>query len=185
MQGPLSRRWRRLFGRYRRSQQGATAIEFGMVAAPFLYLLMAIFETGIMLFSEYVIENGVARASRMIRTGQVQTQNLTASDFKNVVCGNLATFLDCQSNLYIDVRKFPDFESVSLPPPKTADGKLSDEVTTNAQFQPGDPLEVVVVRTYYEWQLFTPGITHLSNMADGKRLLAAGAAFRNEPYTTN
>jgi hypothetical protein len=27
-------------------------------------------------------------------------------------------------------------------------------------------------------------MTYMANMADGKRLLAAGAAFRNEPYAS-
>ena len=69
-------RSRRFFRQYRRSQSGVTAIEFAMVAPPFFALMMAIFEVGIMLFSEYVIEHGVSKASRMIRTGEVQTADL-------------------------------------------------------------------------------------------------------------
>ena len=175
-QGPIVKR-------FRRSQDGATAIEFAMVAAPFLYLLMAIFETGLMLFAEYIIENGVAKAARQIRTGQVQTQGMSAGQFKTLVCGNLAAFLDCDANLNVDVRSFTKFADVSLPAPLNDDGTMSESVTTSASFDPGDAMEVVVVRTYYGWKLFTPGISHLSNMAGDKRLLTAGAAFRNEPYT--
>ena len=64
MTGIFSRPRGAILGRFKRSQGGATAVEFALVAAPFLYLLMAIFETGLMLFSEYVIENGVAKAAR-------------------------------------------------------------------------------------------------------------------------
>jgi Flp pilus assembly protein TadG len=47
------------------------------VAPPFFMLLLAIFEVGIMLFSEYVIEHGVGQAARMIRTGEVQLQPMS------------------------------------------------------------------------------------------------------------
>ncbi len=172
-----------LIGRFIKSKDGVTAIEFAMVGGPFLYLLCVIFETGLMLFSEYIIENGVARASRMIRTGQVQINNISASQFKTQICGNLASYLDCDKNLHVDVRKFANFSSISLP--NAYNGKeLSSDVTTNAKFQPGTALEVVVVRAYYEWHLFVPGLSQLANLSSGRRSLSAGAAFRNEPYTS-
>jgi Flp pilus assembly protein TadG len=175
-------RKRRLFRRYRQSESGVTAIEFAMVAPPFFALMLAIFEVGIMLFSEYVIEHGVGKAARMIRTGEVQTADMTVTEFKELVCGNLAGFLDCANDLHVDVRKFDDFDDIVLPAPLDADGELTDDVTSDA-YDPGEPYEVVVVRVYYTWSLFTPGLSHMSNMADGQRLLAAGAAFRNEPFS--
>jgi Flp pilus assembly protein TadG len=158
-----------------------TAIEFAFVGGPFLYLLCVIFETGLMLFSEYVIENGVADAARMIRTGQVQAQGMTAADFKTQVCGRLSAFLDCTNNLHVDVRRFTAFADIVLPPP-IAGGELTPDVTSGASFQPGQPMDVVVVRVYYEWKLFLPGLSHLANLSGGRRLLTAGSAFRNEPF---
>jgi Flp pilus assembly protein TadG len=98
MTGQRLRHRRRLLRRYRRSQSGVTAIEFAIVAPPFFMLLMAIFEVGIMLFSEYVIEHGVGQAARMIRTGEVQLQPMSDAEFKELVCGKLATFLDCEES---------------------------------------------------------------------------------------
>jgi Flp pilus assembly protein TadG len=175
-------RSRHIFRQYRRSQSGVTAIEFAMVAPPFFALMMAIFEVGIMLFSEYVIENGVGNASRMIRTGEVQAASMGAPEFRALVCGNLANYLDCETDLLIDVRAFNDFDEVNLAAPLTEEGELSDDITVNSRFEPGDPVQVVVVRVYYAWSLFAPGMTYMANMSDGRRLLAAGAAFRNEPY---
>jgi len=174
---------RGLIRHFIKDKQGVTAIEFALVGAPFLYLLCVIFETGLMLFSEYIIENGVNRASRMIRTGQVQINGMTSAQFKNEICGKLANFLDCQNKLHVDVRKFSNFSSISLPNAYNGQ-ELSADVTTAAKFQPGVALDVVVVRTYYEWQLFVPGLSQLGNLSGGRRSLTAGAAFRNEPYTT-
>lgn len=172
---------RRLLKRFTKSEKGVTAIEFAMVAGPFLFLLGVIFETGIMLFSEYVIENGVAQAARMIRTGEVQTQGITKDQFKTIVCGKLAVYLRCADKLHVDVRNFPNFTSISLPNPVNG-GNLSPDVTQNAQFTPGARLTVTVVRTYYEWKLVIPGISMLANLGNDRRLLTAGAAFRNEPF---
>lgn len=166
-----------------KGREGVTAIEFALVGGPFLYLLCVIFETGLMLFSEYIIENGVSRASRMIRTGQVQINGITSAQFKNEICGNLAGFLDCANNLHVDVRKFSNFASIALPSAYNGN-ELSADVTTGAKFQPGVALDVVVVRTYYEWKLFVPGLSQLANLSGGRRSLSGGAAFRNEPYTT-
>jgi hypothetical protein len=68
-----------------------------------------------------------------------------------------------------------------LSPPLTPRANFRP-TSPNSNFEPGDPLQVVVVRVYYEWSLFAPGMTYMANMSDGRRLLAAGAAFRNEPY---
>ena len=170
----------RFIKRFEKSEDGATAIEFGLVAAPFFYLLMAIFETGVMLFSEYVIENGTAQASRLIRTGQAK--DFTQQEFKDEVCSGLAAFLDCTNRLYVDVQSFPDFSSVNSVNAVDGDGELTDDITLNANFSTGAELEVVVVRVYYDWQLFTPGISQLSDLANGRRLLSSSAAFRNEPF---
>ena len=172
----------RFIKRYKKSEDGATAVEFALVAAPFFYLLLAIFETGIMLFSEYVIENGTAQAARMIRTGQVQDQGFSKQQFKDQVCSGLAAFLDCDNRLHVDVQSFPDFDSVSSVSAVDGDGELTDDVTINSNYDPGEELEVVIVRVYYDWKLFTPGISKLADLANGRRVLSAGAAFRNEPF---
>ena len=166
-----------------KSNNGVTAIEFALVGAPFLYLLCVIFETGLMLFSEYIIENGVSRAARMIRTGQVQINGMSSSQFKDEICGKLASFLDCENKLHVDVRKFSNFSSIALPSAYNGE-ELSADVTSASKFQPGVALDVVVVRAYYEWKLFVPGLSQLANLSGGRRSLTAGAAFRNEPYTT-
>src|SRR5262245_61231589 len=177
----FTRLLKRVLRRYRRAEGGVSALEFALVAAPFLWLLCAVFETGIMLFAEYVIENGTAQAGRLIRTGQAQTQGMSQSKFKEIVCGGMTSFLDCGSRLFVDVRKFPNFQSIELPPSRDGD-QLSPQVTTAAQFQPGNPLDVVVVRVFYDWKLFTPGVTLLANLANGRRVLTSATAFRNEPF---
>ena len=175
--------------KYRASEAGATAVEFAIVGGPFLYLLCAILEMGMMLFTEYALEHAAAQAARLVRTGQAQNEAMTADSFKQIVCDNVA-FLDCESKLFVDVRKYDDFASVSAPSSITTDDdgnkEMSDDITVAAQFDPGGPGDVVVVRVYYAWDLFVPsipGMSGLSNLSGHRRLLSTTFAFQNEPYT--
>src|SRR5512134_4183113 len=95
----------RLLRRYRRADSGITALEFGLVTAPFIWVLCVVFETGLMLFAEYIIENGTIQAGRLIRTGQVQSQGISQGRFRELVCGSLTKVLDCLSKLHVDVRR--------------------------------------------------------------------------------
>ena len=46
--------------------------------------------------------------------------------------------------------------------------------------------DIVVVRVAYEWPTFVRDFGFdMATLANGKRLLMATAAFRNEPYKSN
>ncbi len=166
----------RLFGRDR---SGASALEFGIVAAPFFALLMALLEVSLVFFGSFTLENAVDRAARLIRTGQAQQAGFSQAQFKQSVCDNVYALIDCASGLKIEVVRFENFNDISLQDPLDGDGELKD----GFGYDPGNGGDVVVVRAFYEWDLIAafPGIG-LGNMAGGNRLLAAAAAFRNEPF---
>jgi Flp pilus assembly protein TadG len=170
---------RRLFGRLWRRQEGTAAVEFGMVAAPFLALLFAIAETAIVFFAGQTLETAAADSARLIMTGQAQAQAFDAAAFKNAVCSRIYALFDCHNGLYVDVRTFKSFASVTMPSPVDAHGNFQNNFT----YQPGGPGDIVVVRLFYQYPVYLslPEL-NLSNMSGGKRLLAATAAFRNEPY---
>src|ERR1700687_1379750 len=73
-------------GRLLRREDGAAAVEFALVAAPFLALLFAIMETALVFFAGQYLETVVTDTSRLIMTGQAQTQGLTQSQFLTQVC---------------------------------------------------------------------------------------------------
>jgi Flp pilus assembly protein TadG len=165
--------------RFARRQDGGAAVEFGLVAAPFLALLFAIMETAIVFFAGQALETAVADSARLIMTGQAQTQNFDVTAFKNAVCSKIYGLFDCQG-IYVDVRKFTTFASVTMPNPVDAQGNFQN----NFQYQPGGPGDIVVVRLFYQYPVYVSLLGfNLSNVNSGKRLLAATAAFRNEPYS--
>jgi Flp pilus assembly protein TadG len=162
-----------------RQQDGAAAVEFGLVAAPFLALLFAIIETAIVFFAGQALETAVADSSRLIMTGQAQTQSFDATAFKNAVCAKIYGLFNCQNGIYVDVRTFSSFSSVTMPSPVDGQGNFQNNFT----YQPGGPGDIVVVRLFYQYPVYVSLLGfNLSNINGGKRLLAATSAFRNEPY---
>jgi Flp pilus assembly protein TadG len=160
------------------NQSGGTAVDFALIAAPFLAVLMAIIESAILLLSGQVLQTATNNAARQIMTGQAQNAGWSAAQFKTYVCGGLTVMFDC-GKLNIDVRAFSTFSSVSLPSVTNPDGTL-----TNAYvYQPGNPGDVVVVRLIYQWPILATGLgIGLVNSANQSNTLVASAAFRNEPY---
>jgi len=165
--------------RVARGNYGIAAVEFGIVAAPFLALMFAIMETAIVFFASQTLETAVADSSRLIMTGQVQTGNFTETKFKQAVCAKILGLFDCANGIKIDVKKYSGFSSINNSKPIDAKGNL----LTNFGYDPGKQGDIVVVRLMYEWPIYVSLLGFsLSDLSGGKRLIMATAAFRNEPY---
>lgn len=168
---------RRLAG----AEGGATAVEFAMIALPFFALLFGIIELALIFLLSSSLDNANANASRTIRTGQLQTASGTASSFKGAICNGLGWLSSqCSSRLAVDVRVYNTFNSIALTDPIT--GKNFDP--SKVDFKPGGPEDIVVVRAYYQWTLFTPLLSKaVQKLNGGKTLVTSTVAFRNEPYS--
>jgi Flp pilus assembly protein TadG len=171
-------------GRFLRARRGAVAVEFAFVAFPFLLLLFGILELALVFIVSMTLETATGDAARMIRTGEFQSSGATGkADFQKLVCDRMMWLQSgCAGRLTVDVQTFAvdDFKSMS-----ENDGQDAANFNKVATcFSPGGPADVVMVRTYYEWPLFTPLLNDaLVNMGNGKRLISAIASFRNEPYS--
>ena len=90
-------------------------------------------------------------------------------------------FLGGQNGIYIDVRTFSSFSSVTMPNPVDGQGNFQNSSFT---YQPGGPGDIVVTRVFYQYPVYVSLLGfNLANVSGGKRLLTATAAFRNEPYS--
>jgi Flp pilus assembly protein TadG len=164
-----------------RAQDGAAAVEFGLVAAPFLALVFAIMETAIVFFAGQALETAGGTSARLIMTGQAQTQGFDQAKFKQAVCANIYGLFNCNGGLSIDVKNYTSFASINTALPIDANGNLQ---TASFGYAPGGPGDIVVVRLMYQWPVFVSLMgLNLSDLSGGKRLLVSTIAFRNEPYS--
>jgi Flp pilus assembly protein TadG len=169
----------RIFRRFMRKDDGAAAIEFAMVAAPFIALVFAILETALVFFAGQVLETAAADSARLILTGQAQQSGLNETKFKEEVCNRVLGLFDCTGGIKVDVRTYNSFAAASVSKPIDANGN----VTFTPSYQPGSPGDIVVVRLLYEWPVYVSLMgLNLSDLSSGKRLIMATSAFRNEPY---
>jgi Flp pilus assembly protein TadG len=172
--------------RFRRSRRGSAAVEFALVAPVFFALLFAIIETAIMFFASQVLETGAQNAARMIMTGQAQSGSYTPTMLiTQVICptGSLASMMfNCvngTNGISINVQNYPSFSNATINSQIDASGNFIN----NMHYNPGGPGDIVVVQLFYQWPLYVTGLGYnISNLSGSKRLLAATAAFRNEPY---
>lgn len=162
-------------------------VEFALIAAPLLIFVIAIMELGLSYWASTLLDTATQETARQIRTGEIQAeagQEATAEElFKDNICDAMVAVISCDESdrFLFDVRSFESFEDVDLSPPET------DEETgaVLTRFQPGTASEVILVRTYYRWELFTPLMNKLLSHAtdqDGNIILASTVAFRSEPF---
>jgi Flp pilus assembly protein TadG len=170
--------------RFRRQTDGATAVEFGLIAGPFLAWMFAIIETALIFFAGQALETAVADSARLIMTGQAQKQGFDQGKFKDEICARITALFNCAEGIQVDVKSYPSFSGVTLTKPgfDEQEGKLD---TSDFGYSPGKQGDVVIVRVVYEWPTFVRGLLGLdmSTLPNGKHLLMSTAAFRNEPYS--
>jgi Flp pilus assembly protein TadG len=179
--------WRRFI----QNSDGATAVEFAMVAAPFFGLLFAIFQTAMVFWSTQVLETALANASRQIYTEQFKNSPENAGldssksadletmkkNFKKNLCGNVKGLFDCNNMVDIDIQIIGDFSSADIALPIVEKAYN----TSSYKFQVPGRNEIVVVRASMEYPTFAMIGNPATSLASGNQLIIASAAFRTEP----
>ena len=171
------RGWRDILPR----RDGAAAVEFALVSIPLFWMIFGLLEFGVMSMVQTSLDNAVAQTGREIRTGAAQTTGLTKTDIENKICGRVRAImaLTCAGNLFLDVDRYNSFAAVGNGSP-LSNGQV-DQGQLN--YTPGGPDEIILVRAYYQWQVFTPFFgTIFANMVGGRRLIVSSMLFRNEPF---
>jgi Flp pilus assembly protein TadG len=179
---------RRLF----KDKSGTSAIEFALLALPFMMVIFASLETFTAFTAEQLLANATDTMARKVRTGEITLAKTTPEAFRKAFCDEISIIMTCSateakipSKLFIDVRSFTDFSQIPSALPRK-DGDLD---TSSFKFDPGGPTTITIVRAYYRWEVITdlvrPYITNLrpaGSSMPNDYLMVATAAFRTESY---
>jgi Flp pilus assembly protein TadG len=179
-----------LLRRWRRDEAGVTAVEFALVAMPFMLLLFGIMSVSLYYFANFSLENALWQAARGIRTGQMQTSQggysgaTTTADrmamFKKAVCAKAPTFSNCTSKAVVIVQSNANFNGISAPSCAN-DGTMISQ--SSATFDAGASSSVVLATVCYPWDFGGKlPFFKLDTLKNGALLLQASVAFRTEPY---
>ena len=167
-----------------RSDKGATAVEFALVAPVFFLLLGVLIETSLMMFTEYAIQSGVQEAARMVRTGEMQQGSVTAANFKNKICETAGIVVDCVGKVTVLVQSDVTFAKLSGSLPAFIN--IGPDVSNNPYpvvYTPGGRLQPAAVVATFDWKFTMPGMNYLGNInSNAARRLVGFAIFQNEPF---
>jgi Flp pilus assembly protein TadG len=179
----MSRRQRAAaaIARFVRCEGGGPASEFGLVAAPFICLMLGTLQVGLIYFAQQALETTVEQSARLVLTGQTATLGLTTQPlFAAAVCQNSPGLFNC-NNFMIDLQPAASFSAANVSKPVlTFDA--NGNVTNTWQYNVGNPGDIMVMRVMYQWPVFLgPLALNLSNLSNNNLLIMSTAVFRNEP----
>lgn len=164
--------------RWARKEEGATAVEFSLVAVPFIFLLLGTIEMSLMFTASANLHSATNDAARLIKTGQSQLSGDPEDMFANKLCEGVNILLDCSRLQYevVAMQDFSDFDHYQ--PSYDEDGNLETQ-----GFTPGGSSDVVLIRVSYRYPLMLPLIGNFLSDGPGmtKHLLAT-VVLQSEPY---
>lgn len=170
----------KIFARFRAARDGATAVEFALIAPAFLAVIFAILQTTIFLFAQATLQNAATTAGRMFMTGTAQTGGLTQTQFAADVCPMVSALFTC-ANLQINVASYSSFSSASTAAPALYNA--SGQLQTAGTYGPGSQGEIMVIQLVYPWPIIgIPLGSVLPNSGHGTAEIMGVTAFRVEPY---
>jgi Flp pilus assembly protein TadG len=174
----LPRSMRGLTG-FRDARQGATMVEFALIAPAFLATLLAVLQTTLFLFAQAVLQNAAVEAGRLFMTGQAQ--NLTQAQFQTTICPMVQALFTC-GNVMVNVTNATSFSGASTGEP-TLTFNSNGSVSNSWSYNPGTQGEVMVVQLIYQWPIIgIPLGSVLPSLGNGSAEIMGVSAFRVEPY---
>jgi Flp pilus assembly protein TadG len=171
--------------RFGADKRGATAVEFGLLATPFFFMLMMIVEMSMVFWTRQVLQEATNQAARTVLTGESRTlytgsAAAQTAAFRDAVCARMNIATDCPTRLFIDVQPSSAF-------PANADSMVTSGTidVTRYQMRPVAPSEIVVVRTAFKVPVITSGFfSAMSRLTTNENVLESVVAFRAEPFPT-
>jgi Flp pilus assembly protein TadG len=148
-----------------RRDDAVAAIEFALLGSTFLLLVCVIFELGLILFTQSVMDNALRDASRQVMTGQITT----GSAFQSKVCNETGSLVaSCTTNLKYYVQANSLFSSMT---PATT-------ITTNSFTAGTSTNNDILAQIAYSRSTIIPwAATYLHS----SNVILSTVAFQNEP----
>lgn len=168
----------RIFRSFIKNRKGSAAIEFAILALPFMVLIFAILEIAIMFFVDSGLDAALHKTVRQVRVGTAKTGAWDLAKFKDTVCSELTYSFSCRQNLLVRAVVVTNMASVSKTSP-IVNGALS----VRQDFNIGGSGDYVLVQAFLTWDPVLKLYTFAGGrLNDGRYVLGAAELFKNEPF---
>jgi Flp pilus assembly protein TadG len=170
---------RAILKRFAKDRRGSTAVEFTLLAVPFLALVFAIIESSVSFGAHQVTANAVEDLARDLRTRTISQAAATPAEVRNYICNRIDILVPSGCpDLYVDLQVYADYGAVPLTIPMAG----NDLDTSGFKIEPGGDNEINQLRVFYKWRYYTDFIgSRLAPLPDNKTLIYATTTWRNEP----
>ena len=186
-----------LFSRLWRRSEGASAVEFSLVAMPLILTLVGIFEVALILFVNVLLEGAIRNSARYGITGYTAGGTDRETMIREIIRKRTIGMVN-MANVSIETLVYQNFSDIGKPEPFTDAGPAFNgvydpgetfvDINGNGQWDPdmgaagaGGPGAVVVYKVKYDWPLLTGLLTPLLGQ-NGYVTLSVSTAVRNEPF---
>ena len=180
-------RWKHSVAGWFCDRSGTTALEFSIIAIPFFLFCFAVLGSSLYFFTSNSLEWGVESAARKIRTGETKQAGTSIGDFRQLVCNEVGSSIDC-NKLSVLIQSGADWSE--LTPQSCLDGNNQMVTSTGAvddlvDEHSGEASFVTLVTLCYEWDLaktFEFLKLGIGSDGSGPAVIQASTAFRIEPH---
>jgi hypothetical protein len=143
-------------------RRGATALEFAVVAVPFLTVTLFLFDLSYMLFTQEVLDGALHAAVRQVQTGNAQNA-LSGNDFINKYLAPQLSGLLSPANVYVQMKRlsptanqdYYNFTTGKLP---MTGGSLDLSNFSSDKFCNSGPAQMLLVSAIYVGPTFIGGL---------------------------
>jgi Flp pilus assembly protein TadG len=172
------RKMLRKFRGWVHNKDGATAIEFSLLAIPYVFLTLGIIELSIMYASASLLEGATNSAARLIKTGQIQTAGGNEEDaFRTALCNYATVLINCNDVVIeaLPMNSFSDYDAMQ--PQMDKNGNMVSQ-----GFNPGGSDAKTLIRVAYRYTMLTPFVGTLLAGPTNSRLFMSTVVLQTEPY---
>jgi Flp pilus assembly pilin Flp len=177
------------------SEEGATAVEFAIIAPVLIFMTFAIVESGLAFGADIVLKEATFDAARLGRTGFVSEESTQDATVRERVKSMAGVIMDVDK-IVITSLSYKSFDTLKKPEPfvdKNGNGVRDDgenytDVNGNGKYDLdqgsngyGGTAQVVRYTVTYPWTFHTPVLKEIVGN-NGTIELSATAVVQNEPY---
>jgi len=168
--------------RFCRDDRATASIEFVIMFPVVIMLFIAVFETGMILTRQVLMERSLDEAVRILRLAR--GLELTAGDIEEAICANTRAIPNCDQVLVVDLRRI-DRGTYAVPTPDVICVNRNDiDVRPSNLFQQGEDNDLILIRTCAIIDRLLPfsgfGLNLVRDDTGGLHITAA-SVFVNEP----
>lgn len=175
---------RKKLKRFRSDEGGYSTAEFVIVATTFLTAFFWIFETGLIMTKQMMLERAIDMTVRDLRLYTVPPTKLPSENIyqwaKRKTCENALVFKDCEANLHLEMDTFNPATGYAKNY-KCVD-RAENDLNPLGVFTPNQRSEIMYIRACVRVDPMMPnGIALFPGVNDEGIPLVADTAFMNEP----